>query len=111
MHFLSASRGSLAHKVGAKSQLEGLDNKNRHIGGEVKCDLCSAELEDLHHFILWCPGYLEERRKEPRLQQPYEEDEDKIIGNVLFAQENWEGPKEVIYRMWKAREKKRKQIN
>ena len=88
-----------------------LNNRNRHTGGEVKCELCSAEIEDLQHFLQWCPAYGEVRKTEIRLQQPYEEEENSVIGRLLFAEENWERAKETIYRMWKIREKKLKEIN
>ncbi len=45
--------------------------------------MCGKEREDLQHFILHCPAYQEERRH-PGLQCPYQEDEDQVIGRILF---------------------------
>ena len=40
-----------------------LNDRNRHQGGEVKCKLCGAEVENLEHFILECVELSEERKK------------------------------------------------
>ncbi len=61
-----------------------LNDRKRFRGEETKCDMCGADNEDLKHFLLWCPAYREERRKFTRLQQPYVEDEEDIIGKYLF---------------------------
>ena len=61
--------------------------------------------------MLWCPVYLEKRRKCPRLQQPYIENEQKIIGQFLFKNENIKETKEIIKTFWKITEKKRKENN
>ena len=85
-----------------------LNERKRHMGESTKCDLCEEEKEDLKHFILWCPAYEEERRKSDRLQQPYQEDEEELLGSYLFTNENIEETKERILVFWKIREKKRK---
>ncbi|RUM32355.1 MAG: hypothetical protein DSY42_01165, partial [Aquifex sp.] len=69
---------------------------------------CEEEKEDLKHFLLWCPAYSEERKKNLRLQQPYEEEEENIIGKFLFDNIKIEEAKEVIYEFWQIREKERK---
>ncbi len=61
-----------------------LNDRKRYWGEDTKCDMCGAEKKDLRHFLLWCPTYSDERRKSPRLQQPYKENEDDIIGQYLF---------------------------
>ncbi len=87
--------------------LSGVIETNRFWGDETKCDMCGALNEDLRHFLLWCPAYCEERGKIIRLQQPYEEDEDDIIGSYLFEERNIEETKKDVYRFWTIRERKR----
>ena len=67
--------------------------------------MCDSDLENLNHFILWCTGYSEIRNSEPLLQQPYIQDEELILGRLLFA--NAENFKETLYKFWKIRERKR----
>ena len=38
------------------------------------------------------------------LQQPYNENKDKVIGQFLFSKLNLEKKKEVLFQMWKKRE-------
>ncbi len=61
-----------------------LKDRNRHRQEETKCDMCGAENEDLRHFLLWCPAYVEERKWCVRLQQPYVEEEDGTIGSFYL---------------------------
>ncbi len=65
-----------------------LNDRKRFWREDTKCDMCGAEKEDLKHFVM-VPraAYTDERRKSPRLQQPYKEIEDDIIGNYLFEKE------------------------
>ncbi len=70
----------------------------------MKCHLCGYDKEDLSHFILWCPAYDQPRQKNKKLQQPYEEAQEKNIGEQLF-EENIREAKETIYDFWKIREK------
>ncbi len=69
--------------------------------------MCGSEKEDLKHFLLWGPGYSDERQKNIKLQQPYQEEE-SIIGEFLFGN-NIEETKETIHKFWKIREKEMKQ--
>ncbi|KAK4328188.1 hypothetical protein Pmani_001395 [Petrolisthes manimaculis] len=52
--------------------------------------------------------YQEERREETLMQQPYIEDEDRILGELLFEEKNLKKTKEVFYKFWRKREKKMK---
>ena len=88
-----------------------LNDRNRFKNANTKCIMCECEYEDLNHFILWCTGFLEERRKVLLLQQPYVEDEERLIGELLFEEKKREKTKETIYKFWKIREKKRKDSN
>ncbi len=80
------------------------------LGGNTSCEICEEENENLEHFLLWCPEYQRERSENKKLQRPFEEDTEKIIGELLF-EENTEKSKETIYNMWKKREKKLKEIH
>ncbi len=70
--------------------------------------MCEAETENLEHFLLDCSGYNEIRTLTTKLQQPYNDNRQDITGNLLFKLDNKEEvdqTKEIIYRMWKRREK------
>ncbi len=69
----------------------------------MKCQLHGYDKEDLNHSMLWCPAY-NQTRQNKKLQQPYEEDQEKIKGKLLF-EENIREDKETIYEFWKIREK------
>ncbi len=58
------------------------------------------------------PIYQEERKRHPGLQRPYQEDEDQVIGRILFENENTniENTKETITKFWHKREKRRKEL-
>ena len=57
---------------------------------EVKCELCRFELEDLKGFLLDCPCLEQEREKIFLLQRPRIENNNLIIGQLLFSQELYE---------------------
>ncbi len=65
-----------------------MDYRDKTNKGEItECVMRGNEREDLRHFILECPAYQEERRH-PGLQRPYQEEEDQVIGRILFENEN-----------------------
>ena len=83
-----------------------MNDRKRHIGGETKCVMCNHDWEDLNHFVFWCAGYSDLLRgKERLLQQPYIQDEEYLLGQLLFV--NSDRIKEVLHRFWKIREKKK----
>ncbi len=85
-----------------------LNDRNRHTDGDTKCIFCDWTLENLTHFLLWCPaGYNEIRLKSKVLQRPYIENEENIIGQLLFNETNIQETKEIVYEMWKKREKQK----
>ncbi len=86
-----------------------LVDRKRFKGESTECVMCGNEREDMQHFILHCPAYQEERRRHPGLQRPYQEEEDQVIGSILFENENTniENTKEAITKFWHQREKKR----
>ncbi len=62
------------------------------------------------NFLLWCPGYDEIRIKSILLQRPYIENEEHIIGQLLFNELRIQETKDLVYELWKKREKQRKDL-
>ncbi len=81
-----------------------LTDRKRFKGEDMKCQLCGYDKENLNHFLLWCAAYSQPRQRNKNLHQPYEEDQEKIIGKLLF-QDDARETKETIYEFWKIREK------
>ncbi len=84
------------------------NERKRFWGDDTKCDMCGTDNEDMKHFLLWCPAYTEIRGKITRLQQPYIEDEEDIIGKYLFENIYIEEAKKEIYTCGLIREKRRR---
>ncbi len=61
-----------------------LNDRKRFKSEEEKYDMWGAECDGLKHFVMWCPEYNQERIKHSKLQRPYRENEDWIIGDLLF---------------------------
>ena len=80
----------------------------RDRGEDTKCMMCNENLEDLNHFMLWCTGYAEVRKEEPLLQQPFIEDEENLVGHLLF--EKGEEIKNILYKFWRIRDRKMKDL-
>ena len=59
--------------------------------------MCNHDLENLNHFVFWCTGYSDLRGKEQLLQQPYIQDEEYLLGQLLF--ENSDRIKEILYKI------------
>ncbi len=57
-----------------------LNGRKRFAGGNTACELCSEETENLEHFLLWCPEYQRERNENRKLQRPFKEDVEVVIG-------------------------------
>ncbi len=69
--------------------------------------------ENLKHFLSDCSEYNEIRTLISKLQQPYNESRNEIIGKLLFKLDNKaevDPTGEIIYRMWKRREKLEKDM-
>ncbi len=74
--------------------------------------MCGDEMESSDHFLLFCNNYVEERGKLTKLQQPYEENKERIIGRLLFdltEDKEVDEVKEFLQILWKKREGKVKQ--
>ncbi len=72
-----------------------LNDRNRFRNEDTKCEMCGNENEELKHFLLWCPAYSAARQKNIKLQQPFQEEDDNIIGDLLFGN-NIEEAKETV---------------
>ncbi len=58
----------------------------------------NSELENLTHFLLQCPAYTNERNKILQIERlNTEEEEEDIIGELLFKEETIEEINVVIY--------------
>ncbi len=86
-------------------------DRNRHTNGQTECKLCGAELENINHFILWCPSLQHLRQRAVELHQPYQEDEDYIIGRFLFKETRLKEKKEILNQMWNKRKKELEERN
>ena len=84
-------------------------HNNNNNNNNVNCVFCEDQEETRFHFLLFSQAYTEERQKIFMLQQPYEEDLDKVIGKVLFEEEEIEKTKSVLFEMWMKRIKKVKE--
>ena len=84
-----------------------LNDHKRFGNKETNCTLCRQEEENIVHFILTCPELAKIRSENymKEFQQPYIENEDEIIGDLLFKTENMEEKKEVIYKLWITRKR------
>ena len=87
----------------ARSNTLDLNDFNRHGGGDIRCELCGADREDISHFILFCPTL--ERYRDKKLI-------DKIgglgsnvdrVGNLLFNKANIGSVKNLLGTLWKER--------
>ena len=86
-----------------RSNTVALNDRNRFNNGDVKCSECSAELENLEHFILYCPAYTRVRQESNIFIQPYEEN---FLGDLLFGKiEKREEIKRILHKFWTTRRK------
>lgn len=97
-----------------KARLNALDLRwrKRYQNEETKCPLCDYEIETLEHFLLFCNAYAEIRQKYIFTQQPYQEDINKHITEILlFSQnDNQIEKKNYLKTIWKIRAKKIKEL-
>ena len=61
-----------------------LKDRNRFTNEDTSCPCCGHGVEDLIHFLLFCPKYATARNEVPLLQQPYPEDIDPILEQILL---------------------------
>ena len=87
----------------ARSNILPLNDRKRWSNGDTSCKACGAVMEDLNHFLLYCPKYNEIRSTIIQLQQPYQRIEQDIIGRYLFRGD-MEDCKKSLGRMWNKRQ-------
>ncbi len=58
----------------------------------------AEETENLEHFLLWCPEYQRERSENKKLQRPFKEEVEEVMGELLF-EEDIEEAKETSHKM------------
>ena len=87
-----------------------LSDRNRFKNEATECKLCEAPIETLHHFLLDCPAYSDLREKIAELQQPYPENKNKVIVELIFNNNNIESKKEEIYKIWRRRDRLLKEL-
>ncbi len=67
-----------------------LNVRNIFLNEDTKCEMCGNENEDLKYYFLLCPAYSADGQKSIKLQQPYQEEENNIIGDLLFEKKTLE---------------------
>ncbi len=95
----------------ARTNNRQLQDKERHRVKSTECIMFNGKLEDLNHFILWCPAYNEERGEDGHFQRLYVKNEGMLLGELLFKQGIKNRTKGTIYKSWRKREKKKKESN
>ena len=85
----------------ARSNTLQLNDRNIYSNKETNCLNCGHQsiIETIEHFILDCTTYNSERQQFIELQQPYNENGDKVIGQFLFSKVKLEKKKEVLFQM------------
>ncbi len=66
-------------------------------------------MENINHFVLWCPRLQNIRQAAVDLQQPYEEEEHDIIGKFLIEGARLK-EKEILHQMWNKKNKLKQRI-
>ena len=91
----------------AKMNTLKLNGRKRFVNKNTTCEICKTG-EHLKHFLLVCGKLSAIRISILELQQPYEEDKERVIANFLFIKEiqDMERNKESLYQMWKMRNRK-----
>ena len=77
---------------------------NRHKKGDISCDLCGDEKEDLVHFLLDCKE-LDSARNKDIIKEFYDNDKEYMIGKILHSKEEIETVKKMIESMWNHRKR------
>ena len=96
------NRDSSTYLFQARSNTLQLNNRNRHISGDTKCELCNNDNEDLIHFLIDCEG-LKHKRKNNIMDKYRNQNKEVMAGNILFSKGDIEEIKAMIDMMWKYR--------
>ena len=99
--------------IKARTDSLSLNWRNKYKNADTKC-LCGTPNEDLEHLILECELYGDIRKKFLFTQQPYRENKEEVISNILLFQELGESEirerKHLLHELWKERENKIKLV-
>ena len=84
-----------------------LNDLRKYTDGEIKCDVCSDEEEDLIHFLVRCRG-LEDRRDKELIKKFRGVDDRATVGKMLFKanERDIERLKRMLRIMWSERKLK-----
>ena len=80
------NRESSRYLFEARSNTLPLNIRNRHTGGNIKCDLCKDGNEDLIHFLVECKE-LEHKRNKNIMLKNYKENKESMVGSILFKED------------------------
>jgi len=96
----------------ARANVLPLNDRNRfqNPNASTTCSICNNGVEDLAHFILWCSAFNHVRMNDVHLQQPYIEDENALIGNYLFKNEDVDKVKITLHKFYRIRTKMLKNL-
>ena len=86
----------------ARSNTLLLGDRNRFSGGEVICEMCRLETEDLGHFILRCPE-LSGARKGGLIWEVGGQEDRERLGRLLFTGGRVEEAREMLGNLWRLR--------
>ena len=101
--YQNSPKYNLLYKM--RSNTLNLEIRKRHVGGPTLCKLCESADEDMNHFLIHCRSLATTRQEIRELQSPVMEDEDYVIGDILFREVEMERRLDVIARMWNQRGK------
>ncbi len=74
-----------------------LNDRKRFQNESTECKVChNGSNETLQHILLACTAYTDLRQNTPELQQPYQENKNDVIKNLIFNNESMEMKKEEI---------------
>ena len=97
--------------INARLNTLDLNWRNKIKNESTKCELCNNSNENLEHFILHCEQYKDIRRQYTFMQQPYKQDTEEHIAEILLLKEErkqTEEKKIYIQRIWKLRQEQLK---
>ena len=98
----------------ARTNTLDLQWRKRFVNEDTICKLCNRQDETIEYFILDCEKLNIVRSQFLILMRPYPENTDDIVKRLLLFQTEKEEDilkhRKIIYKLWKAREKKLKEI-
>ena len=87
-----------------------LNDRKQFTGENTTCILSDRTIETLEHFILECPAYNDIRKRSIALQRQYIENAQKTVGDFQFNEDTINENKEILYTIWRKRDRKIKQL-